>query len=145
MKTILIDGHSIAFRAFFALGDLKTKNDFPTSVIHGFTSMLRKVIEDYNPDNLLIAWDVSRKTFRTAMYNEYKANRSSSPDSFKIQIPELKKILSNFKIAQVSKDNYEADDVLGSLAKKLYIDWRSGLFSINQQVCKCYLYEEGYF
>jgi len=119
MKTILIDGHSIAFRAFFALGDLKTKNDFPTSVIHGFTSMLRKVIEDYNPDNLLIAWDVSRKTFRTAMYNEYKANRSSSPDSFKIQIPELKKILSNFKIAQVSKDNYEADDVLGSLAKKL--------------------------
>ena len=119
MKTILIDGHSIAFRAFFALGDLKTKDDFPTSVIHGFTSMLKKVINEYNPDNLIIAWDVSRKTFRTQMYKEYKANRSSSPDSFKIQIPELQKLLSNFKIAQVSKDNYEADDVLGSLAKKM--------------------------
>ena len=119
MKTILIDGHSIAFRAFFALGDLKTKDDFPTSVIHGFTSMLKKVINEYNPDNLIIAWDVSRKTFRTQMYKEYKANRSSSPDSFKIQIPELQKLLSNFKIAQVSKNNYEADDVLGSLAKKL--------------------------
>ena len=91
MKTILIDGHSIAFRAFFALGDLKTKKDFPTSVIHGFTMMLKKVVEDYNPDQLIIAWDVSRNTFRTKLYKDYKANRSSSPDSFKIQIPELKK------------------------------------------------------
>jgi len=119
MKTILIDGHSIAFRAFFALGDLKTKDNFPTSVLHGFISMLKKVVEDFSPDNLIIAWDVSRKTFRTEMYNEYKANRSASPDSFKIQIPELKKLLSNFNIAQISKENYEADDVLGSLAKQL--------------------------
>ena len=119
MKTILIDGHSIAFRAFFALGDLKTKKDFPTSVIHGFTMMLKKVVEDYNPDQLIIAWDVSRNTFRTKLYKDYKANRSSSPDSFKIQIPELKKIITGFNIAQVSKENYEADDVLGTLAKKM--------------------------
>ena len=119
MKTILIDGHSIAFRAFFALGDLKTKNDFPTSVIHGFTMMLKKVIEEYEPDNLAIAWDVSRETFRTKLYKEYKANRSSSPESFKIQIPELKKIIKSFNIEQVSKENYEADDVLGTLAKKI--------------------------
>ena len=119
MKTILIDGHSIAFRAFFALGDLKTKKEFPTSVIHGFTMMLKKVVEDYNPDQLIIAWDVSRNTFRSDLYKDYKANRSSSPDSFKIQIPELKKIITGFNIAQVSKDNYEADDVLGSLAKKI--------------------------
>ena len=119
MKTILIDGHSIAFRAFFALGDLKTKKDFPTSVIHGFTMMLKKVVEDYSPDQLIIAWDVSRNTFRTNLYKDYKANRSSSPDSFKIQIPELKKIITSFNIVQVSKENYEADDVLGTLAKKM--------------------------
>ena len=119
MKTILIDGHSIAFRAFFALGDLKTKDDFPTSVIHGFTMMLKKTIEDYEPDNLIVAWDVSRVTFRTKLYSEYKANRKTSPDSFKTQIPELKRLLENFKIAQVSLENYEADDVLGSLAKKI--------------------------
>ena len=119
MKTILIDGHSIAFRAFFALGDLKTKKEFPTSVIHGFTMMLKKIVEDYNPDELIIAWDVSRNTFRSDLYKDYKANRSSSPDSFKVQIPELKKIITGFNIAQVSKDNYEADDVLGSLAKKI--------------------------
>ena len=119
MKTILIDGHSIAFRAFFALGELKTKKDFPTSVIHGFTMMLKKVVEDYSPDQLIIAWDVSRNTFRTNLYKDYKANRSSSPDSFKIQIPELKKIITSFNIVQVSKENYEADDVLGTLAKKM--------------------------
>ncbi len=119
MKTILIDGHSIAFRAFFALGDLKTKKEFPTSVIHGFTMMLKKIVEDYNPDELIIAWDVSRNTFRSDLYKDYKANRSTSPDSFKVQIPELKKIITGFNIAQVSKDNYEADDVLGSLAKKI--------------------------
>ncbi len=69
MKTILIDGHSVAFRAFFALGDLKTKDGFPTSVIHGFTMMLKKTIEEYEPDNLIVTWDISRKTFRTDLYS----------------------------------------------------------------------------
>ena len=119
MKTILIDGHSVAFRAFFALGDLKTKEGFPTSVIHGFTMMLKKTIEDYKPDNLIVAWDISRKTFRTDLYSEYKANRKSSPNSFKTQIPELKKLLDSFNIVQASQENYEADDVLGSLAKQI--------------------------
>ena len=119
MKTILIDGHSLAFRAFFALGDLKNNEGFPTSVIHGFTMMLKKTIEEYEPDNLIVAWDVSKKTFRTELYREYKANRKASPDSFKIQIPELKKLLDSFNIVQASQDNYEADDVLGSLAKQI--------------------------
>ncbi len=119
MKTILIDGHSVAFRAFFALGDLKTKDGFPTSVIHGFTMMLKKTIEEYEPDNLIVTWDISRKTFRTDLYSEYKANRKSSPNSFKTQIPELKKLLDSFKIVQASQENYEADDVLGSLAKQI--------------------------
>ncbi len=115
---ILIDGHSIAFRAFYALPDsLVTKEGFPTNVIHGFLMMISKIIKDFDTDKLIITWDVSKKTFRTDLYEDYKGNRKSAPDEFKIQVKVLQKLIEKFNIPQVSVEGYEADDVLGTLSK----------------------------
>ena len=113
----LIDGHSIAFRAFYALPEtLTTKDGFPTNVIHGFLMMISKLVNNYDIEKIIITWDVSKKTFRNEIYEDYKANRSSSPDNFKIQIKELQNLLSKFNLPQLSLEGFEADDVLGSLS-----------------------------
>ena len=113
----LIDGHSIAFRAFYALPEtLTTKDGFPTNVIHGFLMMISKLVKNYDIEKIIITWDVSKKTFRNDIYQDYKANRSSSPENFKIQIKELQNLLTKFNIPQVSLEGFEADDVLGSLS-----------------------------
>ena len=114
----LIDGHSIAFRAFYALPEtLSTKDGFPTNVIHGFLMMISKLVNNYDPEKIIITWDVSKKTFRNEIFEDYKANRTSSPDNFKIQIKELQNLLTKFNLPQVSLQGFEADDVLGSLSK----------------------------
>ena len=70
---ILVDGHSIAFRAFYALPDtLVTKDGFPTNVIHGFLMMISKLVKEYSSEKIIITWDISKKTFRTELYSEYK-------------------------------------------------------------------------
>jgi len=116
---ILIDGFSVAFRAFYALPEtLTTSEGTPTNLIHGFLSMLNKVVEEYKSEQIIITWDLPGKTFRNAIYNEYKANRSPAPDNFKVQIPLLHDLLTSFNIPQVSEKGFEADDVLGSLAKQ---------------------------
>ena len=113
----LIDGHSIAFRAFYALPEtLTTKDGFPTNVIHGFLMMISKLVKNYDIEKIIITWDVSKKTFRNDIYQDYKANRSSSPENFKIQIKELQNLLAKFNLPQVSLEGFEADDVLGSLS-----------------------------
>ena len=115
---ILIDGHSIAFRAFYALPDsLVTKDGFPTNVIHGFLMMISKIIKDFDPEKLIITWDVSKRTFRTDLYEDYKGNRKSAPDEFKQQVKVLQKLIEKFNVPQVSLEGYEADDVLGTLSK----------------------------
>ena len=117
---VLIDGFSIAFRAFYALPEtLMTSKGTPTNVIHGFMSMLNKITTDYNLDQIIVTWDLPGKTFRNEIYDDYKANRSSAPDNFNIQIPLLQNLLNVFNIPQVSKKGFEADDVLGSLSKTL--------------------------
>ncbi len=117
---ILVDGHSIAFRAFYALPDtLVTKDGFPTNVIHGFLMMISKLVKDHDSEKIIITWDISKKTFRTELYSEYKGNRSSAPDEFKLQVKTLQQLLDKFNIPQVSKEGFEADDVLGTLSKKL--------------------------
>ena len=117
---ILVDGHSIAFRAFYALPDtLITKDGFPTNVIHGFLMMISKLVKDYDSEKIIITWDISKKTFRTQLYSDYKGNRTSAPDEFKLQVKTLQKLIEKFNIPQVSKEGFEADDVLGTLSKKL--------------------------
>ena len=115
---VLVDGFSVAFRAFYALPDtLMTSDGTPTNVIHGFLSMINKVIKDHEPEKLIITWDLPGKTFRNEIYKEYKANRTPAPDNFNIQIPLLHDLIDSFNIPQISKKNHEADDVLGSLSK----------------------------
>ncbi len=116
---ILIDGFSVAFRAFYALPEsLMTSDGTPTNLIHGFLSMINKVINEYKSKQMIVTWDLPGKTFRNDIYKEYKSNRSPAPDNFKVQIPLLHDLLDSFNIPQVSEVGYEADDVLGSLAKK---------------------------
>ena len=120
---VLVDGFSIAFRAFYALPEtLMTSKGTPTNVIHGFMSMLNKITSDYKLNQLIVTWDLPGQTFRNEIYTEYKANRTSAPDNFNLQIPLLQSLLKTFNIPQVSKEGYEADDVLGSLSKSLNSD-----------------------
>ncbi len=117
-KLLLIDGHSIAYRAFFALPveNFSTQTGQHTNGVFGFTSMLINVLRDEAPTHLGVAFDVSRQTFRSELYTEYKANRSKTPDEFKGQLDLVKEVLNALNISFVEKPGYEADDVIGTLA-----------------------------
>jgi DNA polymerase I len=117
-KLMLIDGHSIAYRAFFALPveNFSTQTGQHTNGVFGFTSMLINVLRDEKPTHLGVAFDVSRHTFRSEIYSEYKANRSTTPDEFRGQLDLVKEVLKALNIPYVEKEGFEADDVIGTLA-----------------------------
>ena len=117
-KFIIIDGSSLMYRAFFSLPLLTSSEGIYTNAIMGFSNMLGKILTDYKPDCIAVAFDKSRKTFRTDMYEEYKGQREKTPDELKSQIPLLQEFLEALGIAFIEKDNYEADDIIGTLAKK---------------------------
>ncbi len=117
-KLFLVDGSSLIYRAFFALPRLTTKKGFPTNAIYGFVNMLRKLIKNENPEYLVVAFDVKGPTIRHKLFKEYKAQRPPMPDELQMQIPYIKEILKALNIPIFEEQNYEADDVLGSLAKK---------------------------
>ena len=117
-KFIIIDGSSLMYRAFFALPLLTSSEGIYTNAIMGFSNMLGKILTDYKPDYIAVAFDKSRKTFRTDMYWEYKGQRAKTPDELKSQIPLLKEFLAALGIAFIEIDNYEADDIIGTLARK---------------------------
>ena len=115
----LIDGNSIAYRAFYALPeDLATKSGQITNAVFGFTRMLIRLIKDHHPEGVAVAWDVSRQTFRTESYPEYKANRNKAPDHFRSQLPLIDEVLESLQIIQLKEEGYEADDIIASLTKK---------------------------
>ena len=117
---LLIDGHSVAYRAFFALPveNFSTTTGQHTNAVYGFTSMLINVLRDEKPTHLCVAFDVSRKTFRSAEYAEYKATRSASPAEFSGQIGLIKEVLDALNIVHIELDNFEADDIIATLAKQ---------------------------
>ncbi|WP_414703499.1 DNA polymerase I [Propionicimonas sp.] len=117
---LLIDGHSVAYRAFFALPveNFSTSTGQHTNAVYGFTSMLINVLRDEKPTHLCVAFDVSRKTFRSAEYAEYKANRSASPAEFTGQIGLIKEVLDALNIVHIELDGFEADDIIATLAKR---------------------------
>ena len=117
---LLIDGHSVAYRAFFALPveNFSTTTGQHTNAVYGFTSMLINVLRDEKPTHLCVAFDVSRKTFRSAEYAEYKANRSASPAEFTGQIGLIKEVLDALNIVHIELDGFEADDIIATLAKQ---------------------------
>lgn len=117
-KFIIIDGSSLMYRAFFALPLLTSSEGIYTNAIMGFSNMLGKILTDYRPDYIAVAFDKSRKTFRTDMYKEYKGQRAKTPDELKSQIPLLKEFMAALGIAFIEIDNYEADDIIGTLARK---------------------------
>lgn len=123
---VLIDGHSIAYRAFFALPeDLATTSGQVTNAAYGFTRMLIRLLADHHPEAIAVAWDVSRQTFRTEQYPEYKANRTAAPDTFKSQLPLIRDVLDVLGVRQIQVEGFEADDVIATVADRAKAEgWR---------------------
>ncbi len=115
---LVVDGHSLAYRAFFALpvDNFTTKDGQHTNGIYGFLSMFVNLIKAEKPTHLAVAFDTSRESFRTREYAEYKANRSESPAEFKGQIPLLQECLAAMNVTVLTKPDFEADDILATLA-----------------------------
>ena len=115
---MLLDGNSLAFRAFYALPaeNFKTRGGLTTNAVYGFTAMLINLLRDESPTHIAAAFDVSRQTFRSERYPEYKANRSSTPDEFHGQIDITKEVLGALGITALSEPGFEADDLIATLA-----------------------------
>ncbi|MFL6072607.1 MAG: DNA polymerase I [Mycobacteriales bacterium] len=115
---LLIDGHSVAYRAFFALPveNFSTTTGQPTNAVYGFTSMLINVLRDEQPSHVAVAFDVARRSFRNDTYAEYKAGRSETPTDFKGQVSLIQEVLDALKVPVVQAEGYEADDVIATLA-----------------------------
>jgi DNA polymerase-1 len=116
-RLLLLDGHSLAYRAFFALPveNFSTTTGQPTNAVYGFTSMLINVLRDEQPSHLAVAFDVSRKTFRSEIYADYKANRAESPTDFRGQVSLVQEVLAALRVPVITAENYEADDVIATL------------------------------
>ncbi len=117
---LLVDGHSLAYRAFYALPleSFSTSSGQPTNAVYGFTSMLLNAIKEEKPTHIAIAFDVSRNTFRKELFNEYKANRAKTPDEFKSQLPLIHQVIGALRIAGLQVEGFEADDIIATLAKQ---------------------------
>src|SRR4051812_29709916 len=115
---MLMDGHSLAYRAFFALPaeNFTTATGQPTNAIYGFASMLANTLRDEAPTHFAVAFDVSRKTWRSEEFTEYKANRSKTPDEFKGQVELIGELLDAMQAQRFAVEGYEADDVIATLA-----------------------------
>ncbi|HEX3930594.1 MAG TPA: DNA polymerase I [Nocardioides sp.] len=116
-RLLLLDGHSLAYRAFFALPveNFSTTTGQHTNAVFGFTSMLINVLRDEQPTHIAVAFDKSRQTFRLQEYAEYKAKRNKTPDEFSSQLPLIDEVLDALKIKHLVKEGYEADDIIATL------------------------------
>ena len=119
-KILLIDGNSMANRAFYAtMGRMmKTPTGISTNAVYGFFQIMFKTIEEENPDKIIVAFDISSSEKRTKIFSEYKAGRHKAPEDLTIQFPIIKELLKTMNIPIVQKDGIEADDILGAIAKK---------------------------
>ena len=119
-KIILVDGNNLLFRSFYATAYqgviMKNSKGFPTNALYGFINMMNKIIKEEEPNYILVAFDKG-KTFRHDKYDSYKAGRIEMPDELKLQFPKAKEVLDAFGINHFEIDNYEADDIIGTLAK----------------------------
>ncbi|AZP92953.1 DNA polymerase I [Enterococcus mundtii] len=122
-KLLLVDGNSVAFRAFFALHNslerFKNRNGLHTNAIYAFHNMFENVMQKEQPTHVLVAFDAGKTTFRTEMYAEYKGGRSKTPGEFKEQMPYIRELLTGLGVKYYELPNYEADDIIGTLAKKV--------------------------
>ena len=117
-RLLLVDGHSMAYRAFFALpvDKFATSTGEPTNAVFGFTSMLANLLRDETPTHVAVAFDVGRTTFRTEQYEAYKGTRDVTPEPFRGQVPIIKRLLETLRIPVLEKPHFEADDILATLS-----------------------------
>lgn len=115
-KLLLVDGHGLAFRAFYALPELTAPDGTPTNAVVGFFNMFQKVREDWKPDMYGVIFDAPGPTFRHEAYEAYKAGRKPTPPEFKVQVPLISELLALLGIPVVMRQGVEADDVLASVA-----------------------------
>ena len=115
-KLILIDGNSIAYRAFFALPLLNNDKGVHTNAVYGFTMMLMKILEDEKPTHALVAFDAGKTTFRHKTFSEYKGGRQKTPPELSEQFPYIRELLQSYGIRHYELENYEADDIIGTLS-----------------------------
>lgn len=117
-RFIIIDGSSLVHRAFHALPMLRTAGGLYTNAVYGFTTMLVKLLTEYKPDLVAVAFDKSRVTFRTEAYQQYKGTRQATPGELSEQFPLIRELLAAFGIATLEEQGYEADDIIGTLSAK---------------------------
>ena len=117
-KLMLVDGNSLLFRAFYALPLLHTRDGIYTNGVYGFQTMLNRALENEKPSHLIVAFDMDRKTFRTEIYTEYKANRSAPPDELVGQFALVREMLAAQNIDYLEYPGYEADDIIGTMSRR---------------------------
>ena len=116
MKLLVLDGNSLVNRAFYGIKILTTKDNRPTNAIYGFLNILLNLLRENQPDEVAIAWDLKAPTFRHKMYDGYKATRHGMPEELAQQMPVLKELLAQLGFVMVSREGWEADDLLGTLS-----------------------------
>lgn len=123
-RLLLIDGHSLAYRAFYALPveSFAAPDGTPTNALHGFVLMLTQVVENEKPTHIAVAFDHSRQTFRSEKFSDYKAQRSATPEEFKAQLPLLKELLESCGIETFTTPGFEADDIIATIAEEALRD-----------------------
>jgi DNA polymerase I len=115
-KLFIIDGSNNVYRAYFAIRGLTNSSGLATNAVYGFTNMLRKLLKDYNPDNIAVAFDIGRSTTRHEAFADYKKDRRPMPDDLAVQLPFVNEVLEGFRIPVIGVEDWEADDLIGSLA-----------------------------
>ena len=116
-KLVIFDGHALVHRGFHAIPHLTTKDGTPTNAVYGFTMMMLLALRELKPDYAIVAWDAPGKTFRHDQYSDYKATRKKAPDELYAQMPLTKELVAAFNIPLIEAPGYEADDIIGTLAK----------------------------
>ncbi|MFU0792683.1 DNA polymerase I [Staphylococcus aureus] len=117
-KLVLIDGNSLSFRAFYALSLLSNKAGIHTNAVYGFAMLLEKILKEEKPNHFLVAFDAGKTTFRHEKYSEYKGGRQKTPPELSEQFPYIRQLLDAYHIKRYELDNYEADDIIGTLSKE---------------------------
>lgn len=117
-KLLLLDGNSLAYRAFFALPLLTNEQGIHTNAVYGFTTMLQKILGEENPTRILVAFDAGKTTFRHSTFKEYKGGRQKTPPELSEQFPYLRKLLDAYNMKRYELEMYEADDIIGTLSRQ---------------------------
>ena len=120
-RLVVIDGKSVFYRGYYAMGALSTSDGTPTGGVYGFAAIAMELVKKLAPDKVVVAWDKAKTSVskRVAIYSEYKAGRKKPPEDFFAQIPLLRELVEALGWAFIECDDYEADDIIGTFGKKV--------------------------